>query len=387
MRAALIYNDYEAVSAPLERTLGRLGIPVQPGSEGWLRAARRAARALIEVADENIHREQGIYRMDDRLVSMSHPAKGQADLTAMIALPPVLPPPPAQLAAHASHAAPGPMQSPQETSPMPTASLAPTGAKCPPDQSSARQPTPAIQDHEAAVIASRPNDADNIEKTRQPIQYINAASFDDESKGSLTAESRFSAWFDDAMDRKREENPGWDTNNLGNWRSTRKLFIEAHGDRPMASYTKAQLVEFRSLLCALPKNHHKSSDSPGLYTIIDEAEAEEARNMIIAENEIVAHDLNRGDGEQRRARARIARVRVATVYRHMQAIQFVFRHAADHGAALLNAMKGVIWTTKQLDRLKAEEKDMRRLPWGDKLADLLNTTAFITPVEATRRRS
>ncbi|WP_108484350.1 DUF6538 domain-containing protein [Oceaniglobus ichthyenteri] len=41
MRVALIYNDYEAVSAPLERTLGRLGVPVEPGSEDWLRGSTR----------------------------------------------------------------------------------------------------------------------------------------------------------------------------------------------------------------------------------------------------------------------------------------------------------------------------------------------------------
>lgn len=141
MRAALIYNDYEAVSAPLSRTLGRLGVPLEPESEDWLRAARRAARALIEVADENIHREQGIYRLDDRLGSMSHPAKGPADLTAIGAPLPVLPTPPARTAAHASHAAPAPLQSPPEPSPMPTAPLAPTLAKVAPDLTSARQPT------------------------------------------------------------------------------------------------------------------------------------------------------------------------------------------------------------------------------------------------------
>ncbi len=60
MRAALVYNDYDAVTTPLGRTLDRLGIPLEPESEDWLRAARRAARALIEVAGENIHREQGV---------------------------------------------------------------------------------------------------------------------------------------------------------------------------------------------------------------------------------------------------------------------------------------------------------------------------------------
>lgn len=98
--------------------------------------------------------------------------------------------------------------------------------------------------------------------------------------------------------------------------------------------------------------------------------------MLHAENEIAEHGLNRGDAEQRLARAGVERIRVETVYRHMQAIQFVFRIAAEHGAAPVNAMKGVIWTTKQLDKLKAEEKDLKRLPWGDRLADLLESTAF-----------
>lgn len=181
------------------------------------------------------------------------------------------------------------------------------------------------------------------------------------------------------MARKREDNPGWDTNNFNNWRSTRKLFLEAHGDRPMSYYTKALLLEFRSLLSALPKSHHKSSEAPGLYQIIENAEREEARQMTIAENEIAEQGLNRGDAEQRRARARIPRIRLATVYRHLQAIQFVFRHAADHHAAPVNALKGVIWTTKQLEKLQIEEKDMKRLPWGEKLSDLLGTAAFTAP--------
>ncbi|NKX42932.1 site-specific integrase [Rhodobacteraceae bacterium R_SAG2] len=362
------------------RTLNRLGISLEPGSEDWLRAARRAARALIEVADENIHREQGVYRTDNHLSSMSRHVRGADDLVATRTSLPVLPTSPVQSAARASHAEAAPMQSLPETSPMPSAPSVPTLAKGVPDLTCPRQPTSAVRDHETAVSASLQNDADNSDETERPIQSINEPSFDDEASYSLTAESRFSAWFEAAMNLKREDNPGWDTNNLGNWRATKKLFIEAHGDRPMGSYTKSQLFEFRSLLCALPKNHHKSSDSPGLYTIIDETEAEEARNMILAENEIHEHRLNRGDAEQRRATARVARVRVATVYRHMQAIQFVFRHAADHGAAPVNAMKRVIWTTKQLDKLKAEEKDMRRLPWGDKLVDLLNTTAFTHPL-------
>lgn len=53
--------------------------------------------------------------------------------------------------------------------------------------------------------------------------------------------------------------------------------------------------------------------------------------------------------------------------------------AADHGAIQHGRLKGVLWTKKQLDALKTEEKDNRRLPWGDKLRDLLSTSAFISP--------
>jgi len=377
MRAALVYNDYTAVSAPLGRTLDRLGLPVETGGEDWSRAARRAARALIEVADENIHREQGIYRTDSRLASSIGCAAdpgGRAPIVAtQFGLPPA--PPTASYSMRTSGSASGTIANPSHRS---------SGND--PLDGTVAEPVmrPVCSTTQAASAPENTSRARHVPE-REPVPYRAAPQQQAEPpvapEAPPAAEKKFSEWFEDAMALKEEESPGWRVNNLGNWRSTRKLFIEAHGDRPMSFYTKERLLEFRALLCAMPKNHHKSSDSPGLYTIIDEAEAEEARNMIIAENEIAEHGLNRGDAEQRRARARVQRVRVATVYRHMQAIQFVFRLAADHGAAPVNAMKGVIWTTKQLDRLKAEEKDMKRLAWGDKLADLLNTTAFTAPVQ------
>ncbi|MEP1834254.1 MAG: tyrosine-type recombinase/integrase [Hyphomonas sp.] len=374
MRAALVYNDYEAVSSPLDRTLGRLGVVVEPGSKDWLRAASHAARALIEVADENICREQGIYRTDTRLLSSMSATPDSISQNAPAPMALQLPPRPG----YAKDLDQSPQHDRQPVASTDHGSALP--CRIPHVANSAPiEPTQYQEKQSDGVIADRLHKSHATNPTYACPQGLREVTVAADSEEILTGESLFSAWFDAAVDRKREENPGWDTNNLGNWRSTKKLFIEAHGDRAMSFYSKDKLLEFRALLCAMPKNHHKSSDSPGFYTIIDRAEAEEAGNLIIAENEIVEHKLSRGDAEQRRARARVVRVRSATVYRHMQAIQYVFRHAADHGAAPANAMKGVIWTTKQLDRLKAEEKDMRRLPWGDKLVDLLRTCAFTTP--------
>jgi integrase len=154
--------------------------------------------------------------------------------------------------------------------------------------------------------------------------------------------------------------------------------IEAFGDRPISWFTNDRMVEFRSLLLALPKDHHRSSETPGFYAIIDTADADEARDLALAENEIARAGLSRGDAEMARARARVQRLKVGTVYRHLQAVQFVFRLAADHGCADLRVMSRALWTDTQLKKLKSEEKDMSRLPWGDTLKDLLGTSAFVS---------
>lgn len=92
LRAALVYNEYDAVAAPLARTLAHLGLAAEPGGEDWRRAARRAARALIEVAEDNIRREQGLYRTDDRLAAvtgLAEPGRDALPGSAALALPPV----------------------------------------------------------------------------------------------------------------------------------------------------------------------------------------------------------------------------------------------------------------------------------------------------------
>lgn len=60
LRAALVYNVYDALNAPLDRVFRRLGLSIDQSDEDFPSLARRAARAMLEVAEENIRREQGI---------------------------------------------------------------------------------------------------------------------------------------------------------------------------------------------------------------------------------------------------------------------------------------------------------------------------------------
>ncbi len=373
LRAALVYNEYAAVHAPLERALSRLGLTIGPKADGFQKLARRCTRALIEVSDENIRRENGVYLCDagdagrrNQTPSQSLPIPGQLSL----------PPRPCELKAQmpASSSA----DAPAGDLPVPAcAANVISSAARPASLDVSIPPTAVVLESAPAEPARTPAPA--------PQDVIRTAGIPGDpfwvDVNLLDGNSPFSDWFAAAITDKREGNPTWDTNNLSNWRGTKKLLIEAFGDRPISFFTNKMMKEFRGLLQTLPKNHHKSSDSPGLYQIIEDTEIEEARKLALAEGEIEFCELNRGEAEQARARARIARVRVATVYRHLQAIQFIFRLAADHGAASQDVMKKVLWSTYHLDKLKAEEKVMKRLAWGDKLPDLLNTTAFVAPLD------
>ena len=395
LRAALVYNAYDAIHAPVERTLYRLGIDTDPGDDGYPRLARRCARALIEIADENIRREQGIYLQDTRI---ARSASGRdATISTTSRSLPSLPTHPDHCAAPVGDAETRVSISvPASRSAQPSvpAGAAPSDLGAPSSrQEKARAAHQALSgDDVRSSSCAAPTPAPACDETakahtpdKSPVHapVIRRAGTPDDPYAvdinMLDANSPFSDWFAAAVTQKREDTPNWDTGSLGNWKATKKLVIEVFGDRPISWFGRHHLLEFKSLLQAIPRNHHKSSESPCIYQIIDETDMEETRQIALAENEIAFCKLNRGDAEQRLTRARLPRLAINTVYRHLQAVQFIFRLAADHGATSDAVTRKVLWTKSQKDALRKEEKNMSRLAWGDKLPDLLNTTAFVAP--------
>lgn len=395
LRAALVYNAYDAIHAPVERTLYRLGIDTDPGDDGYLRLARRCARALIEVAEENIRREQGIYMQDTRI---ARSARGQhATVFDTSRSLPTLPSHPDHLTTRNGDAETAvSMSLPVSRSAQPSVPGGPAPSDV--DEGSSRQEpacaahpaqpkeevrSPSSPDPTALLARDKTAKTHMADKPPAHAPIVRRAGTPDDPYAVdinlLDADSPFSDWFAAAVTQKREDTPNWDTGSLGNWKSTKKLVIEVFGDRPISWFERHHLLEFKSLLQAIPRNHHKSSEAQGIYQIIDETDVEETRQIARAENEIEFCQLNRGDAEQRLARARVPRLAINTVYRHLQAVQFIFRLAADHAATTHAVTRKVLWTKSQQDALRKEEKNMSRLAWGDKLPDLLNTTAFVSP--------
>ena len=226
LRAALVYNDYQAVHAPLEHTFARLGIAPPEADGDWRRIGRRAARALMEVAGENIRREQGIYVCDARLSARPDAMDEAGPMRQAVTLPA---PPAGQLPAQVKSTLPArPTSAPERETPAPerlkaVAAPDPAGdepAKCrrvaPHDRAGAVRPAPHAKVVRRAGTAEDPFAVDVAE---------------------LDPDSPFSDWFAAAICAKREQLPGWDRANLNNWRGTKKLLIEAFGDRPIGYYT------------------------------------------------------------------------------------------------------------------------------------------------------
>ncbi|WP_022707798.1 DUF6538 domain-containing protein [Paracoccus zeaxanthinifaciens] len=239
LRAALIYNDYGAVHAPLDRTLTRLGLAIDPQTDSYRRLARRCARALVEVAEENIRRENGVYRSDFRTIGLT-----AANAHCHLFNPPrqvPLPPPPGAPTVTTNKVASSNPERPHE----PHLASAPAAP---------RDVTPASgRSLDRAVPKSSvgTGPADGVTASRPIVRragipgdpfHVDISQLDESSP--------FSDWFAAAITEKREENPGWVTNSLGNWKSTRKLLVEALGDLPVSEYTNRMMLEFRSILQA-----------------------------------------------------------------------------------------------------------------------------------------
>ncbi len=224
LRAALVYNDAQAVEAPLDRVFAKLGITLDRTDEAWPRLARRAARALCEVAEENIRREQGIYLSDARLRTVLASGNG-ADRRPATASDGIVLPISGGTGALADGPAPEPRSSLAPQSAGPVAPIPLQHLEPAPHAESA--PTGGTAAREVTSARSAPR-----ERTEPPARKH--ARDDSVDPGALTADSPFSARFGAALFAKREENPHWHTNNLGNWLSTRKLVIEAFGDAPLS---------------------------------------------------------------------------------------------------------------------------------------------------------
>lgn len=166
-------------------------------------------------------------------------------------------------------------------------------------------------------------------------------------------------------------------NSFANLQSTAKLIVNVIGDKQASELTKADFTEAFSIIQKVPANHGKSStETRSIREIVEATDLTEQKNKARVHATLKKAGASPGNIEAAEHQENIARLRVNTVYRHMQDTQRVLRYLIANGYLEENFMKGVIWSKHELQRLEILQEDNSRKIWGDELPKLFRTPVF-----------
>jgi len=342
LRAALARNDYSPVETLLADALARYGITLASDSLDFRQAARAVIQGMIRVHDCNARRELGDY----------------GDGAAMVSPPSAIVAPPAFI-----------------------------GGGTPGALSAMDPLNPAIAWPNGPFVAAGPfhavNEGDGGPHRRGPAtQPAGDAADDDESSDDSMLDRPFSELFCELVAYKTEKTveditatlkPGfWRTKRYES-RSTRgewgpdaehdaltalRYFIEACGDKPARSVTKKTLRRFREELQKLPKYHGKGKFAgltvPESIRLADETEA---RQVAAVEAKHTRGKLSREARPVALAKARVPRLSMPTINKHMGYVNRVFVWLNDvHDIDTPNRARGLFYKKKTWQRRACEQR-------------------------------
>ncbi|MDO5704787.1 MAG: hypothetical protein Q4G49_06875, partial [Paracoccus sp. (in: a-proteobacteria)] len=374
LRRAIFLRDRDVARAPLREVAARLGLELDETGPEWLSLAIEATRVLLDISEERARRDRGVFcgqapAFRSAMHLHQHHAVAVAiEPSTMTTVTSISP----QAWFGASNARTAPDPDPHAgTSAAVTDSTAsdevhnnmPIDARAAFETENSpkkpdRTPGPLAAPHPAAPACT------------MPTTPKRAASKDKE----YTLDAGFLAYIEArsaGKSAKRIDEPAnvkegesWSRQSGPNVQGTRRLMGRFFGDRPLASMTEKDMSDFFTVLQHVPANHGKSPEEQrDLRDLVATADAEEAGNATKIRLEGTMSGMSPGNIEAAIAIARVRRVRMNTVYRHMQDTKRMFRYMVALGRIASNPMDNVIWPKKTLDRLLALEEDEGRLPW------------------------
>lgn len=145
---------------------------------------------------------------------------------------------------------------------------------------------------------------------------------------------------------------------LGNYKAACRLWVDAFGNRPVKAYTHAEGREFMALLGRVPASHGKGRHVP-VREAIRLADEQERKAMV----EIDASGASPGAIEVAKERARVARLKLATIDRYVGNLRQVFAWAVASGLRPENPFAGVGLTRKAKAAKRATEPGAARRAW------------------------
>jgi integrase len=336
LKEALFFRNREIAREPVRAAAERLGVCLNEDTTDWMSLAYEATRALYDVSVERSRRDQGEFTQPSPLF--------QSAMATAVSQPTC-----AAGTHHRAHPAPVSLS----TSPV----VPPMSATTHVDISPAE--TPTVEKNPPAP------------STPSPINLSEAF----EMYGAVRLEGKEGKRIEERADEMKGKS--YERNSYANLKSTAKLITAIIGNKAVSDLTLSDFTEAFSIIQKVPANHGKSSsEARTIRDIVRETDLQEQKNKANVHARLKKAGASAGNIEAAEHQENIQRLRVNTVYRHMQDTQRVLRFLIAHGYLTENFMETVIWSKRELERLEILQEDNSRKIWGDQLSDLFRTPVF-----------
>lgn len=332
LKEALFVRNREAARTPVQEAAKRLGVQVHENTSDWLQLAYEATRVLYDLSVERTRRDQGAFSQPSTYFQAAvAPRQELAPTSTSNAIP-----------------APAATFSPSVGLPQRTSCMT---AVAPMQSNFSPEPETNPSDHEISLLAAF--------QRYSEVRVEGKAGKEVEERADVT------------------KGVSYERNSLANLRSTAKLITNIIGDKLISELKQKDFTEAFSIIQKVPANHGKSStEIRTIRDIVAATDLNEQRNKARVHAQLKKIGASAGNIEAAEHQENIARLRVNTVYRHMQDTQRVLRYLIANGYLSSNFMKGVIWSKHELQRLEILQEDNSRKIWGDELPKLFRTPVF-----------
>jgi integrase len=332
LKEALFVRNREVARDPVRAAAARLGVPLDENAKDWMQLAYEATRVLLDLSMERARRDNGVFSQPSSFFQV-------ATVPAVVTETPV-----------------GAIHNHQPVFPAAatTTAAAPTASP-------------------AQIIAAQPENAPRLSETARTASLTLSKAF--EKYGNLRSEGKQGKEFDEVAVPAKGES--YARNSFANLQSTAKLIVDVIGNKKISELKRSDFTDAFSIVQKVPANHGKSStETRSIREIVEATDLAEQKNKALVHSQLKMAGASQGNIEAAEHQENIARLRVNTVYRHMQDTQRVIRFLIAHGYLTVNFMKGVIWSKHELQHLEILQEDNSRKIWGDELPKLFRTPVF-----------
>jgi integrase len=358
-----------------------LGVILDEADVDYGRLAIRALEAMIEAGEETLRRDRGAMSGQTRYLSAAREAMQAGTCVAHVTQPRQITPfrqhadkidAAAGMAALglAAPKAAAPASATRSPAPAPPAPQLPQGA---PQKDAAAgfvsetcEPSP-LQARTSAAKTAKAGTASGVQDVG--AEYI-----------SLRCEGY--AKFKRTETPCQKSGQSWKKNSAPNVKSTINLLAKGLPVSDLADVTEAMLTEFWALVPKLPRSY---ADDPkerrNLKQIVADTDAQDAKNAALIRARLEKEGASPGKIEFHIAIGKSPRMRVATVYRHMQDAQRICKFAVAKGYLDGNIMEDHIWDKRAVARRELHQEDNKREAWFDDLPALLRSPVFQKPLD------